>query len=82
LLVAYGAEPAAGDLVVARFSDGTVAVKRIAYAAETGSGLRGWFLLSENPAEGVDSRHRGAVAPDAVLAVVRGRVYPRPGRVR
>lgn len=81
LLVRYGVTPVPGDLVVARFLDGTLTVKRVAYAAETGSGARGWYLLSDNPAEGVDSRHRGAVAFEAVLAVVRGRVWPRPGRV-
>lgn len=80
LLVRYGAQPAPGDLVLAAFADGTLAVKRVSYAAETVGGERGWFLLSDNPAEGVDSRHRGALAPEAVLAVVRGRVWPRPGR--
>lgn len=81
LLVRYGATPVPGDLVLARFADGTLAVKRVAYAAETSSGATGWFLLSDNPDEGVDSRHRGALAPEAVTGVVRARVWPRPGRV-
>lgn len=82
LLVRYGAAVAAGDLVLARLADGTLAVKRASYAATTGTGAPGWFLLSDNPDQGVDSRHRGPVAEDAVLAVVRARVWPRPGRLR
>lgn len=78
LLVRYGVEPAPGDVVLARFPDGTLAVKRISYAAETVAGTLGWYLLSDNPEEGVDSRHRGALAAESVLAVVRGRVWPRP----
>lgn len=81
LLVRYGVSPVPGDLVVARFADGTLTVKRVAYAAATGSGVAGWYLLSDNPADGVDSRHRGAVPATAVLAVVRARVWPRPARV-
>jgi phage repressor protein C with HTH and peptisase S24 domain len=81
LLVRYGADVFAGDLVLARYPDGTLAVKRAAYVAGIRSGGPGWFLLSDNPAEGVDSRHRGAFAPDAVIAVVRLRLWPRPGRV-
>lgn len=81
LLVQYGATVAVGDLVLARLGDGTLAVKRIGYAATTGAGVPGWFVLSDNPDEGVDSRHRGPVGQDAVLGVVRGRVWPRPGRV-
>lgn len=80
LLVRYGAAPSIGDVVVARFADGTLAVKRIAYAAETVSGSLGWFLLSDNPDEGVDSRHRGALPPEAVLGVIRARVWKRPRR--
>ncbi len=82
LLVRYGAAVTEGDVVLARMVDGTLAVKRAAYAATTGSGEPGWFLLSDNPEEGVDSRHRGALERPAVLGVVRLRVWPRPGRVR
>jgi SOS-response transcriptional repressor LexA len=77
LLVDYRRAPRVGDLVVARFADGTVVVKR---AAERREGA--WWLLSDNPAVGVDSRHRGAVADEAVLAVVLGRVWPRPRLLR
>lgn len=78
LLVRYGAAPSVGDVVLARFADGTLAVKRIAHAAETGSGSPGWFLLSDNPDEGVDSRHRGALPSEAVVGVVRARLWKRP----
>lgn len=78
LLVRYGARVAEGDLVLARMADGTLAVKRVGYAAVTGAGSPAWFLLSDNPDEGVDSRHRGPVPARAVLAVVRGRLWPWP----
>jgi len=81
LLVRYGATPAPGLVVLARFADGTLTVKRVAHPAATVSGQPGWYLLSDNAASGVDSRHRGPVAADDVVAVVRLRVLPRPGRV-
>ena len=61
LLVSYAREAREGDLVVARLPDGTVAVKRAAERRTTSAGRPGWWLLSDNPAEGVDSRHRGPV---------------------
>jgi hypothetical protein len=73
LLVRYGAHVRRGDVVVARFTDGTVVVKR---AAERRDG--GWWLASDNPGAGVDSRHRGAVPDDDVWAVALGRLWPRP----
>ena len=78
LLVRYGARPEPGAVVLARFADGTLAVKRVAYAATTASGRPGWFLLSDNADTGVDSRHRGPVPDPDVLAAVRLRVWPRP----
>ena len=78
LLVRHGARIRAGDLVVARFADGTLAVKRAQERRRTASGAHGWWLVSDNPDEGVDSRHRGPVAEDQVLAVVRLRVWPSP----
>ena len=64
--------------VVAVVTDGTLAVKRAAEARTLRDGTPGWWLLSDNPAEGVDSRHRGPVAAKDVLAVVRARLWPRP----
>ncbi|HEX2893262.1 MAG TPA: S24/S26 family peptidase [Marmoricola sp.] len=81
LLVDYRRRPRAGDVVTARFPDGTLAVKRAESARSTRSGASGWWLLSDNPGEGVDSRHRGVVADEAVLGVVRLRIWPWPRRV-
>jgi type IV secretory pathway protease TraF len=78
LLVRHGVRPRAGDLVVARFADGTLAVKRAVEERRTRSGAAGWWLLSDNPDEGVDSRHRGPVPEGDVLGVVRLRVWPSP----
>jgi len=82
LLIVYRRTPAAGSLVVARFADGTIAVKRAVERRVTRTGEPGWWLLSDNPAQGVDSRHRGVVAASDVRAVVVGRLWPRPGRLR
>ena len=64
------------------FADGTVAVKRAVEQRRTRSGAAGWWLLSDNPGEGVDSRHRGPVAEDDVVAIVLARAWPRPARLR
>ena len=78
LLVRHGARVRRGDLVVARFADGTLAVKRAAEERRTRTGAAGWWLVSDNPDEGVDSRHRGPVAEEQVVGVVRLRVWPSP----
>ncbi|MCW2787262.1 MAG: peptidase [Marmoricola sp.] len=82
LIVRYGAPVAVDDLVLARFADGTLAVKRVAYAAVTGTSRPGWFLLSDNADEGVDSRHRGPLAAEDVIAVVRAKVWRLRRQVR
>jgi hypothetical protein len=76
LLVDYRRTPREGELVVASFADGTVAVKRATERRTTRAGTPGWWLLSDDPAAGVDSRHRGVVAEADVLAVVRFRLWP------
>ena len=76
LLVDYRRPPREGDRVVARFADGTVAVKRAAERRTTRVGGPGWWLLSDAPEAGVDSRHRGPVPDADLLAVVRFRVWP------
>lgn len=81
LLVRYAATVRPGVRVVARFADGTLAVKRAAEPRSTRTGAPGWWLLSDNPDEGVDSRHRGVVAEADVVAVVRVRIWP-PRRPR
>ena len=75
LLVDYRRPPREGDVVVARLADGTIAVKRAAERRPTRTGALGWWLLSDDPAVGVDSRHRGVVPEENVLAVVRFRVW-------
>jgi type IV secretory pathway protease TraF len=80
LLVRYAAPVVAGRLVLARFPDGTLVVKRAAEPRETRTGVRGWWLLSDDPDEGIDSRHRGVVPEDDVVGVVVARLWPRPRR--
>jgi hypothetical protein len=82
LVVRYAAAVRAGDLVLARFPDGTLAVKRAVDRRTTRVGGPGWWLLSDNAAEGVDSRHRGVVADEDVAGVVLGRLWPRPRWLR
>ncbi|PUA80283.1 peptidase S24 [Nocardioides currus] len=81
LLVSYAAAPAADAVVLARFADGTVAVKRAVERRTLRTGGPGWWLLSDNPDEGVDSRHRGPVEDGSVLGVVRLRLWPSPRRI-
>ena len=77
LLVQHGATPRPGRLVVCRLpGPGVVAVKR-ATLREPG----GWWVDSDNPAEGVDSSTVGTIPDEAVLAVVRLRLWP-PRRAR
>lgn len=84
VLIRYGATVRDNDLVVARFADGTLAIKRAAQRRTTPSGQAGWWLLSDNERSGIDSRHRGAVPDSAVLARVICRLWPcwrrRPSR--
>ena len=79
LLVRYGGPVRPGRVVVARFPDGTLTVKRAVEPRPGRDGRPAWWLLGDNPA-GVDSRHRGPVLEDDVLAVALGRVWPRPRR--
>ncbi len=78
LLVAYGVRVRPGRRVLVRFPDGTVAVKRAAEPRRTRTGDPGWWVVSDNAGEGVDSRHRGVLPAEAVRAVVLVRVWP-PG---
>lgn len=76
LLIRYGARVRPGRVVIARFPDGAVVVKR---ATELRDG--GWWLLGDAASVGVDSRHRGAIPTRDVLAVAVARVWPQPRRL-
>jgi hypothetical protein len=82
LLVRYAAPVRPGSVVLARFADGTLAVKRATERRTTRIGAPAWWLTSDNPAAGVDSRHRGPIAEPDVLAVALVRVWPRPRLLR
>ena len=75
VLVRYAAPVRPGALVLVRFADGTLAVKRATERRTTATGDPAWWVLSDNPTEGVDSRHRGPVREADVLAVVLGRTW-------
>ena len=81
LLVATAAGPRPGRIVVRRLPTGRSSVKRASERRETRAG-DGWWVLSDNPEEGVDSWPAGPVPEQDVLAVVRARLWPRPSRLR
>jgi phage repressor protein C with HTH and peptisase S24 domain len=76
VLLDYRRRPRPGGLVVARLPGGVVAVKRAEERRMTELGEPGWWLVSDNAAEGSDSRHYGVVPEDDVLAVVVRRIWP------
>jgi Peptidase S24-like len=78
LLVRYAALVRPGALVLARFPDGTLTVKRAVGRRTARDGRPAWWLLSDDPGAGVDSRHRGPIAEGDVVAVVRARLWPWP----
>jgi len=80
LLVSYRRAVRPGAIVVARLADGTVAVKRASERRTTASGRPAWWLLSDDLAVGVDSRHRGPVPDEDVIAVTILRLWPHPRR--
>jgi type IV secretory pathway protease TraF len=82
LLVRYAVPVTVGRLVLARFPDGALVVKRAVERRGTRGGSPGWWLLSDNLGQGVDSRHRGVIPDEDVVAVVVARVWPRPGLAR
>ncbi len=76
VVVRYAAAVRPGRVVVARFADGTVVVKRAVERRR-----EGWWLLGD-ASYGVDSRHRGAVPDADVLGVAVLRIWPRPRLLR
>jgi phage repressor protein C with HTH and peptisase S24 domain len=66
-----------GRLAVVRLPGGRpLGVKRLLRAEP-----EGWWVERDNPAEGVDSWHVGAIPDGDVVAVVVARVWPRPARL-
>jgi SOS-response transcriptional repressor LexA len=85
LLVSYGRRVRGGDVVVVRLP-GAAAPAPAASGLAVKRALRrdgdGWWVERDNPAEGADSWTWGAPVPEAdVVGVVRGRLWPRPGRL-
>jgi phage repressor protein C with HTH and peptisase S24 domain len=69
LLVRWGSQPRAGQVVLARWPGSVLACKRA--TRREGSG---WWLLGDNPEQSEDSRQRGAgeVVARVVLRLRRG----------
>ncbi|HRD59678.1 MAG TPA: S24/S26 family peptidase [Nocardioides sp.] len=76
LLVDYRRTPAPGDVVIARTPGRPVLIKRASQRRTTELGEPGWWLLSDAPDHGTDSRTFGVVAASDVLAVVVRRIWP------
>ena len=76
LLVDYRRLPVPGDVVVARAPGRPLVVKRAVERRTTELGEPGWWLLSDDPRQGTDSRTFGAVAEADVVAVVVFRIWP------
>jgi hypothetical protein len=74
LLADRARTPGPGDLVLARWPGTPLVVKRVLRLEP-----EGWWLERDNPTAGVDSWSAGAVDPAALVAVVRLRLWPRPG---
>ena len=77
LLLRYDLRPAPGRVVVVRYADGVVAVKRAVERRRHGWWVRG--DASDEVAPGaVDSRYWGEIPEADVLAVAVARIWPRP----
>ena len=75
VLVRFGAPTRPGDAVLVRWASrpGQLSVKRAVRRAGSG-----WWVRGDNPFGSTDS---DALGPAQVVAVVRARLWPRPGRV-
>jgi phage repressor protein C with HTH and peptisase S24 domain len=75
VLVRFGAAPRPGDAVLVRWParPAQLSVKRAVAPVEGG-----WWVRGDNPFGSTDSRELG---PAEVVAVVRARLWPRPGRI-
>ena len=75
VLVRFGAPVRVGDAVLVRWASRPeqLSVKRAVRRAG-----EGWWVLGDNPFGSTDSRTLG---PAETVAVVRARLWPRPGRI-
>jgi phage repressor protein C with HTH and peptisase S24 domain len=75
VLVRFGATAQPGDPVLVRWASrpGQLSVKRAVRGADDG-----WWVRGDNPFGSTDS---DVLGPAQVVAVVRARLWPRPGRV-
>ena len=75
VLVRFGAQAHPGDAVLVRWASrpGQLSVKRAVRRAGDG-----WWVHGDNPFGSTDS---DVLGPAQVVAVVRARLWPRPGRV-
>ncbi|WP_066884780.1 S24/S26 family peptidase [Carbonactinospora thermoautotrophica] len=71
LLVRWGGAPKPGRLVVVHLPGRGLSVKRAFRRTP-----EGWWVERDNPAEGIDSWHVGAIPDEDVLAVVVCRYWP------
>jgi hypothetical protein len=70
--------PPPGSLVIVQLpGDRPEAVKRLLRPEPDG----GWWVERDNPAEGVDSWHTGAIPPAGQLGVALVRLWPWPRRL-
>jgi hypothetical protein len=71
LLIRYGGRVRPKSLVVVRLPDRPLAVKRADHRVDGG-----WWVVRDNPDDGVDSWTVGAIPDDDVVAVAVARVWP------
>ena len=71
LLVRYGGRVRPGSLVIVRLPGRPIGVKRAHHRVDGG-----WWVVRDNPDDGVDSWAVGAIPDDEVVAVVVARVWP------
>ncbi len=83
LLIRWGtAHPGwLGRLVVLRLPPGPDGPRPLAVKRATFCEPDGWWVERDNPERGLDSWTVGAIPDAQLLAVVLGRIWPRPGRV-
>jgi hypothetical protein len=71
LLIRYRGRPRPRSLVVVRLPDRPISVKRADHRVDGG-----WWVVRDNPADGVDSWTVGPIADGDVVAVVVARMWP------